>query len=146
MVGLHVLLVAASVSGLRLAGLGIDVLRFHFDPSGSAPKWPLGIVPPSGWTPMQSLVAISIAILMVALVVAGLKIAAAFASAGLSQRVLLGLRTGVYDKLHRLSFRFFDNAESSSLINRAAGDVQAVRMFSVSVEINRSPSLALCRY
>ena len=35
----------------------------------------------------------------------------------------------VYDKLQRLSFRFFDANQSGSIINRVAGDVQAVRMF-----------------
>ena len=39
------------------------------------------------------------------------------------------LRTEVYDKLQRLSFRFFDANQSGSIINRVAGDVQAVRMF-----------------
>ncbi len=34
-----------------------------------------------------------------------------------------------YDKLQRLSFRFFDANQSGSIINRVAGDVQAVRMF-----------------
>jgi ATP-binding cassette subfamily B protein len=39
------------------------------------------------------------------------------------------LRSSVYDKLQRLSFRFFDANESGSIINRVTGDVQAVRMF-----------------
>lgn len=96
---------------------------------GAAPKWPLGISPSSAWSAKQSLVAISAAVLVVAVVIASLKFAAAVAAAGLSQRVLIQLRTDVYDKLQRLSFHFFDAAETSSLINRAAGDVQAVRTF-----------------
>ena len=44
-------------------------------------------------------------------------------------RIVVDLRTAVYDKLQRLSFRFFDANQSGSIINRVAGDVQAVRMF-----------------
>ncbi len=43
--------------------------------------------------------------------------------------MLVQLRADVYDKLQRLSFRFFDRGQSSSIINRAAGDVNAVRQF-----------------
>jgi ATP-binding cassette subfamily B protein len=128
-VALHGLLVAMNLSGLRLAGLGIDLLRHQFDPSAGPPQWPLGLAPPSGWSPFESLVAIAASVLGVALGLAVLKYAAAVASASLSQRVLIQLRTEVYDKLQRLSFQFFDTAETSSLINRAAGDVQAVRTF-----------------
>ncbi len=45
------------------------------------------------------------------------------------QQIVYELRTTVYDKLQRLSFRFFDANQSGSIINRVAGDVQAVRMF-----------------
>jgi ATP-binding cassette subfamily B protein len=39
------------------------------------------------------------------------------------------LRTRVFDKLQRLSFRFFDENATGSIINRVTGDVQAVRSF-----------------
>ena len=127
--GLHATLVFLTVSGLGLAGLGIDFIRFHLDPTSTPPAWPLGIAPPANWSPMQTVVAISIAALLVAIIVLSLRIAAAVTSTRLGQRILLRLRTDVYDKLQRLSFTFFDTAETSSLINRAAGDVQAVRLF-----------------
>ena len=128
-IALNIVLVGMNVGGLRLAGLGIDVVRHHFDPAGGAPDWPLGLAPSSSWSDMQKLAAVAGAVLLVALVMAFVKFAATVAAADLSQRVLLQLRTDVYDKLQRLSFRFFDTAETSSLINRAAGDVQAVRTF-----------------
>ncbi|MEM9021300.1 MAG: ABC transporter ATP-binding protein, partial [Planctomycetota bacterium] len=43
--------------------------------------------------------------------------------------IVVDLRNQVYDKLQRLSFRFFDRNTSGSLINRVTGDVQAVRRF-----------------
>ncbi len=39
------------------------------------------------------------------------------------------LRTRVFHKLQRLSFRFFDENASGSIINRVTGDVQSVRSF-----------------
>lgn len=146
-VALHVLLVSLNVAGLGLAGLGIDVVRHavsgpqraqtdlssETSPGHSARDdsihWPWGLAPPADWSPLQVVACIAAAIGVVGLAVAFVKYAAACASADLSQRVVIQLRTDVYDKLQRLSFHFYDTAESSSLINRAAGDVQAVRMF-----------------
>ena len=46
-----------------------------------------------------------------------------------AQQILLALRASVFEKLQRLSFAFYDAGQSSSIINRAAGDVNAVRSF-----------------
>ncbi len=122
-------LVALNLSGLSLAGLGIDSLSETLLPGSPAPAWPLGWRPPSEWTAMTRVVFIAGLVLIVAVVLATLKFVTAVAGAALSQRILIQLRTDVYDKLQRLSFRFFDAHDSSSLINRVAGDVQAVRGF-----------------
>ena len=60
---------------------------------------------------------------LVALLTAALRYAAAYATAGLTQRILVQLRSDVYSKLQRLSFHFFDGNASSSIINRAAGEL-----------------------
>jgi ATP-binding cassette subfamily B protein len=44
-------------------------------------------------------------------------------------QIVVALRAKVYDKMQRLSFRFFDENASGSIINRVTGDVQAVRSF-----------------
>jgi ATP-binding cassette subfamily B protein len=44
-------------------------------------------------------------------------------------RIVPELRLRVFDKLQRLSFRFFDDNASGSIINRVTGDVQSVRAF-----------------
>ena len=49
--------------------------------------------------------------------------------------IVVALRKQVYDKLQRLSFRFFDANESGTIINRVTGNVQAVRMFVDQVAI-----------
>ncbi len=122
-------LVALNLAGLGLAGLGIDSLSETLLPGSPAPGWPFGWRPPTEWTPMTRVVFIAGLVLIVAVVQASLKFVTAVAGAALSQRILIQLRTDVYDKLQRLSFRFFDSHDSSSLINRVAGDVQAVRGF-----------------
>ncbi len=43
--------------------------------------------------------------------------------------IVVDLRAAVYDKLQRLSFRFFDAHASGSIINRVTSDVQFLRSF-----------------
>lgn len=122
-------LVCMSVSGLSLTGLGIDFIRHHVQPSAAPPDWPGNWHPPATWSPMQTITCLAAVVLGVGIVAALLKFAATIAGARLSQKILVELRSNVYDRLQRLSFDFFDSNPSSSLINRAAGDVQAVRVF-----------------
>ena len=125
----NALTVSVGVIGLGLTGLGIDYIRHHVQAGSHEPRWPFGITPPASWSPIAVVAAISAHILLLSLLAATLKYATATAAAGLSQRVLLQLRSDVYDKLQRLSFDFYDTNPGSSLINRAAGDVQSVRTF-----------------
>lgn len=129
MVLLNFALVALALGGLGMTGVGIDYVRHQVDPSSAPPHWPFGYEPHSDAAPFHVVCGIAGAILALALISAGLRYAAALASAALSQRVLIRMRTDVYDKLQRLSFRFYDAGESSSIINRAAGDANAVRNF-----------------
>lgn len=128
-VGMQALLVVLGLSTLGLTGLGIDFLRYSVISGTDSPRWPLGLAPPGSWSPVFVMVVLSGTILAVGLVTAALKYLAAIASAALSQRVLLRMRTEVYAKLQQLSFQFYDAGESSSIINRAAGDANAVRNF-----------------
>ncbi len=72
---------------------------------------------------------ISATILGFAIVHATLRFWGAVTLSNLVQRIVINLRSDVYNKLQRLSFRFFDANQSGSIINRVAGDVQAVRQF-----------------
>jgi len=129
MIGMHVLLVGLGLATLGLTGVGIDYIRHVVQPESRAPSWPFGLAPPGSWTPPQVVVALSIAILVSALANAFVRFLAAIATANLTQTILVRLRAGVFEKLQRLSFHFYDAGESSSIINRAAGDVNAVRSF-----------------
>ena len=141
--GLQLVLLTLTLSGLGLLGLGIDVIGHAFDPvspenpdGNKAPAWPLGFTPPGNWdaTWLVGLVAAGIA--GVALLRFACEAASAFWIASLVQNIVISLRTAVYDKLQRLSFRFFDANESGSIINRVTGDVQSVRMFVDQVLVN----------
>jgi len=129
MVALQVLLVAMALAGLGLTGQGIDFIRSQVDPGTPPPAWPFGWSPPADWSPIRTVCAIAGAVFIVALLNALLRYAAAIATAQITQKILVQLRSDVYAKLQRLSFHFFDGNNSSSIINRAAGDVNAVRMF-----------------
>lgn len=127
--GLQLLLVGLTLVSLGGTGLGIDVLRAAVEPGSPPAQWPLGWKPPANWSPLAQVTLIAGLVLVTAVVTAGIKYAGALASTALSQRILVHLRSTVYDRLQRLSFRFFDRHDSGSMINRVAGDVQAVRGF-----------------
>ena len=129
MIAMHLGLVALTLSGLGLTGLGIDYIRSVIEPGSATPQWPFGIRPSTDWTPMQVILAIAAAVMVAGLLTALLRYFAAIAAARLTQRVLLRLRSDVYEKLQQLNFDFYDSGESSSIINRAAGDVSSVRSF-----------------
>lgn len=126
---LQITLVVLSLSTLGITGLGIDYLSSQVLKNAEPLRWPLGLHPPVTWSPFQVITAMSGLILIVAMLTAVLKYLAAIASSALSQEVLVKIRTDVYSKLQQLSFNFYDAGESSSIINRAAGDASNVRSF-----------------
>jgi ATP-binding cassette subfamily B protein len=128
--GYQVVLLVLGVSGLGLTGLAIDVTRHSLDATAPAPRWPFGIEPGPGWSPAQALIAIGALVLVMAAVRAVLNYSYTIAVGRLIHLKLVPeLRTQVFDKLQRLSFRFFDENASGSIINRVTSDVQSVRSF-----------------
>lgn len=127
--GLNLLLVAFNLGSLSFTGLGIDVLRSALLPDFPAARWPFGWEPPTGWSTYRVIAMVALLVLVFSLLNAVLKYITALASAALSQQMVIQLRAEVYDKLQRLSFRFFDTHDSSGIIGRVAGDVQAIRQF-----------------
>lgn len=127
---LQVLLLGLGVFGLGLSGVAVDVIRVALEPGAPAPRWPLGLAPAGDLQPSQLLFGIGGVVLAMALLRALLSYA---------YQVLIGrlvhleivpeLRTQVFDKLQRLSFRFFDENATGSIINRVTGDVQSLRSF-----------------
>lgn len=127
---LQAALLAFGLGGLGLTGLGIDYIRHQVEPSAKPPLWPFHLAPPAHWAPMAVLSAICGAILLLALLRSLLNFAYSVQIADLLQRkIVVDLRARIYSKLQRLSFRFFDDHASGSIINRVTGDVQSTRLF-----------------
>ncbi len=123
-------LLALGLVGIGLTGLGIDALRHAVDPSARPPQWPPGLTPPAHWTPMRLMATLAGAtLLMAALRFCLGYLSGVWFSQLLQGKLVVDLRAACYDKLQRLSFRFFDANTSSSLINRISGDIQNVRLF-----------------
>jgi ATP-binding cassette subfamily B protein len=128
--GYQVLLLGLGVAGLGLSGLAIDVIRHALDAGAPAARWPFGLRPPSQFSAGDQLLVIGALVLLMAASRALLNYAYAIAVGKLIHLKLVPeLRTRVFDKLQRLSFRFFDDNASGSIINRVTGDVQSVRSF-----------------
>lgn len=125
----QVALLALGVMGLGLSGLAIDVVRHAIEPASAVPRWPLGFAPPA-WSTLRLLCLLGGMVLAAAAARALLNYAYSVAAGELLQMKLVPeLRTRVFDKLQRLSFRFFDENASGSIFNRVTGDVQSVRSF-----------------
>ncbi len=127
--GIQLVLLTLGIGGLSFTGLGIDYIRHKLDgtPLGANP---LHVALPEAWPPLQVLGLLAGLILLFALIRALLNYAYAVSVNRLvQQKLVVDLRGEVYDKLQRLSFRFFDANNTGSIITRVTGDVQSVRMF-----------------
>jgi ATP-binding cassette subfamily B protein len=127
--GIQLALLTMGISGLSLTGVGIDYIKHKTDAT------PLGtnklhLTLSDDWPSWQVLGLLAGVILLLAAGRAFLNFTYAVSVNRLvQQRLVVDLRGEVYDKLQRLSFRFFDANNTSSIITRVTSDVQSVRMF-----------------
>jgi ATP-binding cassette subfamily B protein len=127
---LSLALLLLGLLGLQLLGVVIDVIRHALDPSQRAPDYPFGWAPPANWTALRVVTALSVAIIVQAVLRAALTWAYNMTTARLTQgEIVPDLRDQLYARLQRLSFPFFDMHGSSSIFNRVTGDVQNTRLF-----------------
>lgn len=136
--GLQLVLLTLGLSGLSLIGLGIDYIRHVISVRGATaggevvpfPQAKFGLQLPPTWEPLHVILLIAGCILAFALVRAFLNYTYTVQVNRLvQQKLVVDLRGEIYDKLQRLSFRFFDANSTGSIITRVTGDVQSVRMF-----------------
>jgi ABC-type multidrug transport system fused ATPase/permease subunit len=126
----QVVLLVLGLLGLGLSGTAIDLVRAAVQPGAPAPRFPLDYQPPAELGARELLLALGGSILAMAALRSLIAYAYAVAVGRLLHlKFVPELRTRVFDKLQRLSFRFFDEHASGSIINRVTGDVQAVRSF-----------------
>ena len=127
---LSLILLLLGIMGLKLLGVVIDIIRQALDSSLPPPIYPFGWSPPAGWSALQIVTAIAVAIVALAMFRAALTYTYNMITARLTQgEIVPTLRAQLYAKLQRLSFSFFDVHGSNSIFNRVTGDVQNTRLF-----------------
>jgi ATP-binding cassette subfamily B protein len=127
---LQISLLAFTIFGLSLIGVGIDYIQHLVDTKSKIPVWPLGFKPPEDWSTMKVLCIIAVANIAFAVVRYFLTYRYSITIVRLLQQgIVVELRSRIYEKMQRLSFHFFDSRTSGTLINRVTGDVQSVRLF-----------------
>jgi len=128
---LRLLLLAVMLGGLGLTGLGIDIIRHGRGEIAQRPVVePLGVAMPTHWTPDLGVLVAAVGIILLAAARGGLFYISETITADLVHRnLVVQLRATVYDKLQRLSFRFYDANNSGSIINRVTSDCRLVGNF-----------------
>ncbi|HQW30185.1 MAG TPA: ABC transporter ATP-binding protein, partial [Verrucomicrobiales bacterium] len=127
---LNTSLLALGLAGLGGVGMAIDFLREQVQPGAPVAKFPFGWHPPADWAPRTVLLVLGIWIFVAAAIRAWLGYLTAVSTNRLGQgRIVVELRSAIYAKMQRMSFRFFDANATGSLINRVTGDTQSVRLF-----------------
>ena len=127
--GIQLALLTMGIFGLSFTGVGIDYIRhkvLHTPLSTNR----LHLAIPDDWPAMRVLGTLGCLILGLAVCRAVLNyIYNVSINILVQQKLVVDLRSEVYDKLQRLSFRFFDANTTGTIITRVTSDVQAVRMF-----------------
>ena len=127
--GMQLVLLTLGIFGLSFTGLGIDYIKHRTEHVPLAPN-KLHLALPEDWPPLQVLMLLAGSILAFAVTRAVLNyVYAVSVNRLVQQKLVVDLRAEVYDKLQRLSFRFFDANSTGSIITRVTSDVQSVRMF-----------------
>jgi ATP-binding cassette, subfamily B, bacterial len=127
---LNTSLLALGLAGLGGVGVAVDFLREQVQPDAPAAKFPFGWHPPAEWSPRTVLLALGVWIFLAAAIRAWLAYLTAVSTNRLGQgKIVVELRSAIYAKMQRMSFRFFDANATGSLINRVTGDTQSVRLF-----------------
>lgn len=127
MLSLQTVLQFLTITALQLLGLGIDVIHH----SAKARVVPYSILDPNPTPPpMTQVVRIALLLLAIEIIRASLNFIFLRSSGRvIHTRIVPYLRSMLYDKMQRLSFRFFDANATGSIINRVTSDAQSVRAF-----------------
>ncbi len=126
---LNIILLGISLAIISITGLMVDILGKAVKPDAPPPKALWGLALPSDWEPFKCIVVLCVVMVAFTLLRFVLRLRAVISQAKLIQAIVGALRSRIYDKLQRLSFRFFDANETGSIINRATGDVNNIATF-----------------
>jgi ATP-binding cassette subfamily B protein len=131
---IQLVLLTMGIFGLSFTGVGIDYILHKLHPAApgaAAPAISRFRIPlPDAWPPMAVLGLLAGLILVLALCRTVLNyVYTVQVNKLVQQHLVVDLRGEIYEKLQRLSFRFFDANTTGSIITRVTSDVQSVRMF-----------------
>ncbi len=131
---IQIVLLTMGIFGLSFTGVGIDYILHKLHPAApgaAAPAISRFRIPlPDAWPPMAVLGLLGGLILLLALCRTVLNyVYTVQVNKLVQQHLVVDLRGEIYEKLQRLSFRFFDANTTGSIITRVTSDVQSVRMF-----------------
>jgi ATP-binding cassette, subfamily B, bacterial len=126
---LNVVLLGISLSIISITGLMVDILGKAVKPDAAKPTALWGISLPDAWSPWKCIVVLCCVMMAFSVVRFVMRLRMVMSQARLIQALVGALRSRIYDKLQRLSFRFFDANETGSIINRATGDVNNIATF-----------------
>lgn len=124
-----------AIAAIQLGGRAIDVVREQAirtptDSGAMVDDWSARFGSLAGEQPMAQVVLLATAMVVLGLVRTLVSYAYAVTSARLvHQQIVATLRCQVYEKLQRLSLRFYSEHATGTIINRVTGDVQAARTF-----------------
>jgi len=127
---INAVLLVLTLTLVTLAAFEVDVLRHETISKSEELRVPFNIPLPTFDDPVHLVWLLAALIVLFALIRTLVRFWGATSQAWLVQKVQTKLRQRVYDKLQRLSFRFFDANETGSIINRATGDCNNVATFS----------------
>lgn len=126
---------ALTLASLAGQGLAIDLIRAGADPAAPAPRWPWGAAPPHSWSLVSQALLVGAFILGATLISGFARFLTRVTDELFVQACVVDLRRRLYERLQRLSFRFFDGADTGQIINRITSDAQEVRYFIQGVMI-----------
>lgn len=127
---LQALITASTLAGLALVGWGIDLARGRFDMARDPLATAFLGAKAAELSPQTALLVVGGGMLLNGLLRVVLTyVQSAAAGVLVHRRIIVDLRNEVYAQLQRLSFRFYDQAETGSVINRVTSDVAALRQF-----------------
>ncbi|HMA95219.1 MAG TPA: ABC transporter ATP-binding protein, partial [Polyangiaceae bacterium] len=136
---LQIVLLGMTLSGLEFTGLAVDIVRRQLDASAPPPSWPFGLTLPAMYGATAQLLMTAVIVAAAAAMGAALNYAYSVAVGRLVHLdIVAALRLEIFAKLQRLSFRFFDQNSTGSIVNRVTVDVQMLRSFVDGVVIQGS--------
>ena len=130
LIGLQLLILGLGLAGLAMFGLAFDTIRAAAGQADVQPQWPWDLAPPETWSPWQVAAFLAAGVFLAATVRAVLNYRYAVVAADLlQQKIVVDLRSQVYDRLQRLGPHYYGKSLTGSLISRVTSDVQSVRLF-----------------